>query len=72
MQNHFQNVTLVGMVSRISKKLAYKCVDHSRHNYSVSRGSQSYADKSYSTHLVMAPLCLLGLEQSTHHCYGHQ
>ena len=29
---HFQNVMLVGMASKISKKYTYKCVDRSRHN----------------------------------------
>ena len=29
---HFQNVTLVGMASEISKNYTYKCVDRSRHN----------------------------------------
>ena len=31
-QKHFQNVMLVGMASKISKKYAYKCVDRSRHS----------------------------------------
>ena len=32
-QKHSQNnIMLVGMTSKISKKHTYKCVDHSRHN----------------------------------------
>ena len=32
MQKHFQNVMLVGMASKVSKKHTYKCVDCSVHN----------------------------------------
>ena len=59
-QKHFQNVMLVGMASKNSKKYAYKCVDRTRHNSIkgakakyVSHGTLDYVVSCANRHTLV-------------------